>query len=80
MDAHGVKNDALHAAADGHLAAEKARHGPETRRHSLASVGAGLNTLRGFNPSGEHTLTQRPIYTLGRRRGQPAYRSMIEVG
>lgn len=64
MDARGLKEDALHATVGGHL----------------ASAGHGVNTLRGLQPSGLHPLTQQPIYTLGRRRSQPAYRSMIEVG
>lgn len=80
MDAHGVKDDVLQASADGHFEAEKSRDGQEIRRRSRELVGPGSNTLRGLNPSGLHPLTQQPIYTLGRRRGQPEYRSMIEVG
>ena len=74
VNAHGAKEDALYTKADAHHVAEIAHHVPATRRHSL-----GANILRGLNPSGEYPRSQHPIYTLAGRRGQPDYRSMIEV-
>lgn len=80
VSAHGaVTENALKAAPAGHHATGNALLVPDTRRPSLASAAMGFNTLRSFDPSGEHTLSKHPIYTLARRRGQPTHRSMIEV-